>query len=168
MTYFIQTCCLGDRMDIASISALVAAVGVIVGVVFTVMELRNLVRQRQTDLTMRLYQHFGTKEFMDSYWQVITSEGKDDSEYAKKHGGKEIFHVSVFFEGVGILLRRKLIDINMAADLFSESIKGIWEKNAAVLEGITEQCNLRGGFQWFEYLYNELQKREQTLQQTQQ
>ena len=151
-------------MDVASISAVVAAVGVIVGVVFTVMELRNLVRQRQTDLAMRLYQHFGTKEFMDSYWQVITSEGKDYDEYAKKHGGKEIFHVSVFFEGIGILLRRKLLDIDMAADLFSESIRGIWEKNKALLEGMTERYNLRGGFQWFEYLYNELQKREQTLQ----
>ncbi len=155
-------------MDIASISAVVAAVGVIVGVVFTVMELRNLVRQRQTDLAMRLYQHFGTKEFMDSYWQVITSEGKDYDVYAQKHGGKEIFHVSVFFEGVGILLHRKFIDIDMAADLFSESIRGIWERNKTVLEGMTEQYNLRGGFQWFEYLYNELQRREQRLQPTQQ
>ena len=41
-------------MDIASISAAVAAVGVIVGVIFAVLELRNLVRTRQTDLILRV------------------------------------------------------------------------------------------------------------------
>ncbi len=41
-------------LDIASISAVVAAGGVIVGVVFAVLELRNLVKTRQTDLALRL------------------------------------------------------------------------------------------------------------------
>jgi len=39
-------------LDIPSISAIVAAVGVIVGFVFTVLELRNLVKARQTDPAM--------------------------------------------------------------------------------------------------------------------
>lgn len=39
-------------LDIPSILAIVAAVGVLIGVVLAVLELRNLVRQRQTDLIM--------------------------------------------------------------------------------------------------------------------
>ena len=42
-------------LDIPSISAIVAAIGVIIGVVFTVLEPRNLVKTRQTDLMIRLY-----------------------------------------------------------------------------------------------------------------
>ncbi len=155
-------------MDITSISATIAAVGVIVGVVFTVMELRNFVRQRQTDLAMRLYQHFGSKEFMNSWWQVTTAEEKDYDEYVEKYGGVDLLQVGVFFEGIGILLHRGLIDITMAQDLFSESIKLLWEKSESLLKEMVKQRNIPEAWQWFEYLYNELQKREQTLQQTQQ
>jgi len=47
-------------LDIPSISVMVAAAGVIVGVVFTVLELRNLIKQRQTDLVTRLYSIMGS------------------------------------------------------------------------------------------------------------
>lgn len=163
---------LGDKMlDISlvsAVSAVVAAIGVLVGVVFTVLELRNLVKARQTDLAVRLYQHFGTKEFMNSWWQITAREEKDYKEYVKKYGGADLLQVGVFFEGIGILLHRKLMDINMAGDLFSESIKLIWEKNESILKEMVEQRNIPEAWQWFEYLYNEMQKREQRLHQTQQ
>ena len=155
-------------VDIPSISAVVAATGVLIGLILTILELRNLVRQRQTDLAMRLYQHFGTKEFMNSWWQVTTREERDYNEYVKKYGGADLLQVGVFFEGIGILLHRKLMDIDMAGDLFSESIKLIWEKNKSILKEMVEQRNIPKAWQWFEYLYNEMQKRDQRLQQTQQ
>jgi hypothetical protein len=49
-------------LDIPSISAIVAGVGVLVGVAFTYLEVRNLVRTRQTDLVLRLYSAFGSEE----------------------------------------------------------------------------------------------------------
>ena len=155
-------------LDIPSISAVVVAIGVIVGLGFTVLELRNLVKQRQTDLAMRLYQHFGTKEFMNSWWQITTREEKEYKEYVKKHGGAEFLQVGAFFEGIGILLHRKLVDIDVVRDLFSESIKLIWEKNESILKEMVDERNIPEAWQWFEYLYNEMQKREQRLQQTQQ
>jgi len=155
-------------LDIPSISAVVATIGVLVGVTLAYLEVRTLVKQRQTDLAVRLYQHFGTKEFMDSWWQVTTREERDYKEYIRKYGGTELLQVGVFFEGIGILLHRKLMDIDMAGDLFSESIKLVWEKNEAFLKEMVEQRNIPAAWQWFEYLYNEMQKREQRLQQTQQ
>jgi len=53
-------------LDIPSISTLVAAVGVIVGVVFAVLELKNITRTRQTDLVVRLYSTFGTEDFQEA------------------------------------------------------------------------------------------------------
>ena len=58
-------------MDIASISAVVAAGGVILGVVLAYSELRNLVKQRELDvetrqaeLFMQLYDHYYTEDFL--------------------------------------------------------------------------------------------------------
>ncbi len=154
-----------SMVDLTSISALLAAIGVLVGVIFAILQLRDLVKTRQTDLAMRLYQHFGTKEFMNAWWQIATREEKDYNEYVKKYGGAELLQVGVFFEGIGIMLHRKLMDINMAADLFSESVKLVWEKNKPILEEIAGQHNIPEAWQWFEYLYNELQEREQRVAQ---
>ena len=156
-------------LDIQSISALVAAFGVIVGVGFAILELRNLVRTRQTDLVIRLYSHFGSKEFLGARKTVLDLEFTDYNDYVKKYGwfgrSEAVSEVCMFFEGIGVLLHRKLIDISLIDDLFSPiSIKIIWEKMKPVVKGWRNQFNEPETLQWFENLYNKMQKREQTLQ----
>jgi len=58
----------------------------------------------------------------------------------KKYGPfgrfEAVSEVCMFFEGIGVLLHRKLIDISLIDDLFSPiSIKIIWEKMKLVVEG---------------------------------
>jgi hypothetical protein len=44
----------GDRMDITSISALIAAISVIVGVIFAILQIRHATRMRHTELVIQL------------------------------------------------------------------------------------------------------------------
>jgi hypothetical protein len=150
-------------LDIPSISAIVAAIGVIIGVALTYSEVRNLVKQRQTDLVMRLYSTFGSIEFQEARENVMSREFKDVDDYQKKYGVKEVGEVGVFFEGIGVLLKRKLIDISLVDDLFSGAIKSIWEKNKPFVEAWRKRVNRPQYAEWFEYLYNEMQKREHQL-----
>ena len=153
-------------LDIPSISAVVAAVGVIVGVVFTVLELRNLVKIRQTDLLIGLYSTMRSREILGAWEKVRDEEIRDYSDAMKKAGGVGLNQIILVFEEVGILLHRKLIDVSLAEDLFP--VKYAWEKLKPMIEGARERFNRPGIGEWFEYLYNEMQKREQRLQQTQQ
>jgi hypothetical protein len=68
------------------ISAIVAAAGVLVGVVFTVMELRNLVKQRQIDLVNRIYSSLSTREYLEAWEEFRSREITDLNEYGKEHG----------------------------------------------------------------------------------
>lgn len=129
-------------IDIASISAVVAALGVIIGVVFTAMELRNLVKTRQIDLVVRLYSTMGSKDMLEAWEKIKTSEYKDINAYIKEHGLSEVHEVGVFYEGIGVLLRRKLIDISLVDDLFSTPIKSIWEKLKPIVEWQRKQPSL--------------------------
>ena len=143
-------------VDIQTVSIVFASASVVAGVIYYALQIRNQNRMRQTDLTMRLYQQLGSKEFMNYWAQAITREEKDYNEYVKKQGVVDLLQVSTYFEGVGILLHRKLLDIDMAIDLFGEPIKIIWEKNEPILKEMhSDKCF------WFEYLYNEIKKREQ-------
>jgi hypothetical protein len=152
-------------LDIPSISAIIAAAGVLIGVVLTVLEVKNLVETRQTDLVIRLYSTFGSKEIQDAWEMTQTREYKDFDSYRKEYGLREVNEVGWFFEGVGVLLHKKHIDIALVDDLFSSPVKRAWEKLKPIAEGERKQTNRPQIWEWFEYLYNEMQKREQKLEQ---
>ena len=155
-------------MDIASISTVVAAGGVIVGVFFAILELRNITKTRQTDLVMRLYSTFDSREFLEGFMKIMTIEIKDFNDYLKKYGWTEASEVFLFFEEVGILYMMKLIDINLVIRLLGEPILMTWEKGKPLVEGFREYFHNPEIFWQFEYLYNEMKKREQALQTQQQ
>jgi hypothetical protein len=149
------------ELDISSLSAIIAAIGVMIGVVLTVLEVRNWVNTRQTDLVIRLYSTFGSDEIQEAWERIQTRESKDFDSYRKEYGLQDVNKVGWFFEGLGVLLHRKLIDISLVDDLFSSPVKRAWEKLKPVAEGERNQTNRPQIWEWFEYLYNEMKKREQ-------
>ena len=155
-------------LDIPSISAVVAATGVLVGVTLAYLEVRSLAETRRTDLVISLYRDFGNKDYQKAWQTVIRSEYKDYSDYVEKYGLDEAYQVVMLFEGMGTLLHMKLIDIVLVQHLISGPIESTWEKMKPIIEGHRQQINQPQFCEWFEYLYNEMQKREQRLQQIQQ
>jgi len=151
-------------LDIPSISALVATGAVVVGVVFTYLEVRNLTKQRRTDLVMRLYAAFGSKNLLEEYKQVLTWKSED---YKSLSWGEGL-QLLVFFEAIGVLLKEKLVDIALVDDFFSSPVILSWEKLQPLVEDDRSRFNRPQASEWFEYLYNEMKKREQRLQQIQQ
>jgi hypothetical protein len=155
-------------VDITEISAMVAAAGVLIGVVFTILELRHLVRQRQTDLVTRLSYDISTnKTFLEAFVDTFEVEFKDYDDFVKRYG-KPISRNQVpmsfmmmanFFEQLGVLFRNKLIDPALIDQLFPIAIE--WEKMKPLIEGMRKEYHNPGFFEWFEYLYNEMRKREQ-------
>jgi hypothetical protein len=163
-------------VDITEISAVVAAAGVSVGVIYYILDMRHQSKVRETDLVMRLYSVIGSKEYLEAYPLFFTFvEFKDYEDFKNKYPSpmwvgtpaELSFNMfCLFFEGVGILLHRKLIDIKLVDDLFSIAIKSSWEKVKPIVEGRRKERNIPAYWEYFEYLYNEMQKREQKLQQS--
>jgi hypothetical protein len=152
-------------VDITEISAMVAATGVLVGVVYYILDIRHQTRIRQTDLVMRLYSTRGSKEFQEAVKNVMTAKPENYKNYENWWEWSDFIEVLIFFEGIGILLHRKLIDIKLADDLFSTLIKASWEKIRSVVENVRKYHSSPAIAEHFEYLYNEMKKREQKLRQ---
>jgi hypothetical protein len=157
-------------VDITEISAIVAAAGVMVGVILTVLELRNLLRQRKTDLVTSLYSStFNNKEFTEAGLLVMSLEYKDYGDFVKKYGqmnAKEPIWVAVnlatnFFNELGILLHEKSVRAKTIDELFGYRVALFWEKLKPLIDGMRKQLNPRVS-EWFEYLYNEMQRFQQS------
>ena len=125
---------------------------------------------RQTDLIMRLHSQACSKEFVEAYQKISNLKFNDYNDFVEKHGslyaeGPEqtaIMMCAMFMEGIGVLLHRKLVDIEAIRELFP--IESGWRKLEPVLIGTRKQYSTPGTYEWFEYLYNEMKKREQKLQ----
>lgn len=148
-------------MDIPSISAVVAAVGVLVGVILTYLEIRSLVRTGKTDLVTGIYSTVSTREYLEAWEKLRDREITDLNEYKKEYGFVELNMVMTRFDQVGALLRRKLIDIELVQDLFGSTVISVWEKLKPLLEAEERRLGKPHVWKAAEYLYNEMKKREQ-------
>jgi hypothetical protein len=153
-------------IDIQTISIAIASASVVAGVVYYALQLRHQNRMRQTDLVTRLYSVFATEEFQKEMFTLMTDmEIKDYNTFRKKYA-VNVPPTGLFFEEVGVLLGRKLADIGLISNLFGPLAMGLWEKMKPIAEDARRQLNSPGFGGGFEYLYNELQKREQQLAKT--
>jgi hypothetical protein len=112
--------------EVSALSILVAAISVVIGVIFALLELRNLVRTRQTDLLVGLYSTMSSRDSLEAWEKVREEEFKDYTDAIKKVGGVGLNQVILLFEEVGILLNRRLVNVNLVEDLFP--VKFAWEK----------------------------------------
>jgi len=160
-------------LDIPSISSIVAAVGVIVGVVFAVLQLRDIAKSRQMDLLMNLYLTWGSEDMKKAHGRFMALETKDYNDFVRKCGPVfsvepersqawlDIDRIGWFFNGVGFLVFGKFVNTKSVDDLFGYGVVIVWEKMKPLVYGWRKQYNIPKSFSWFEYLANELKKREQ-------
>ena len=161
-------------VDVQTISIVIASAGVLVGVIYYILDLRHQsstrqieIETRQADLLMRLYSTWGSDEFQKAATEVVNLEFKDYNDFSEKYGKKwetpthmAVFKVCWFFNGIGVLLNSKLADIELIDKLFGYMVKWLWEIMKPIVEGMRKQFNQPKSLEWFEYLYNEIKKRE--------
>ena len=157
-------------MDITSISAVIAAISVVVGVIFAIFQMRDANKSRHTDLIIQLNPALKVtmSEVIESYSKIMNLEFKDYKEYLEKYGDPlsdtALQLTTGYNDGFGFLLHKQLIDIETIDYILVGSTIGLWEKLKPLIEGMRKHNNLPELSKWFEYLYNELKKREPTTQ----
>jgi hypothetical protein len=104
-------------VDIQTVSIAIASTGVFVAAVYYIFQIRHQTKIRKTDLVIRLYNTYSSKEFNDAWFDVMELQFKDYNEYREKYSSrfskdkreiaKSMSLVIGFFELVGTLLYRK-------------------------------------------------------------
>ena len=156
-------------VDIQTVSIAIASAGVFVAAIYYIFQIRHQTRLRQTDLVMRLYSTFTSEEHLRAGKKVIWITYEDYDDFVKKYGAPSseepismaIDKVLYFYEEVGVLLSKKLIDIDLIDQLFGYNIMIVGTKVMPIIEGARRSLNLPRVWTNFEYLYNEMNKRVQ-------
>ena len=161
-----------DILLLQTVSIAIASTGVFLAAVYYILQIRHQTKMRQSDLIIRLYSVYSGKTLQKALAIVMALDYKDYEDFVKKYGPMpstspnevliSVGIVGTFFEGVGVLLSERLLDINLVLKLFA--VEMYWKKVEPLVKEGRKQLTPEH-WQWCAYLYNEVKKRKQILQQ---
>ena len=151
-----------DILLLQTVSIVIASSGVFLAAIYYILQIGHQTRMRQTDLLVRLFSSLDTKDWLDSWEKVNEREILDYNDYKAKYGFVELNVIFVFFEQVGKLLQKGLIDMDLIPLPYGQ-VNTMWEKIKPIVEIGRKRFNEPKVGQGFEYLHNEMKKREQQL-----
>jgi hypothetical protein len=147
-------------VDIQTVSIAIASASVTVAALYYMWQIRHQKRLRQMDFIMRMPSTFLSKEVIQAVAATRKTEFRNYDDFEEKCG-LEARQVSDFGENLGLLVKRKLVDIGLVADRYDVSAR--YEKLRPWIEEMRRRANNPRLYEWFEYLYNEAKKREQQV-----
>jgi hypothetical protein len=144
-------------VDVTTVSAVIAAISVVVGVIVTTIQISHMAKTRRTEVVMRLYEQFQSTEMLEA---VDRSSNLDKFEnfdqFKKEYGLLDVERIGAFFEGIGALLEQDLIDIELLDDLLGPAMERAWESTKPVIYAMRESLGNPYIFTHFEYLANRI------------
>jgi hypothetical protein len=88
---------------------------------------------RQTQLFMQIYMRYLESDlFGGNYFIVMHRQWSDSSDYSAKYGdnqdGGNLTVLMTFFEGIAVLIKRGVIDIDLVYELMPTNVTALWHK----------------------------------------
>jgi len=166
-------------IELSVVRDLVAIFGVIAAFSYYVLIVRNSQRTQQQQLEtrkaqlfMQLYDRFTSTRFHRQGNAIrFQWEWSDFDDFIEKYGPEnnleawaDMLTVFTVFEGMGLLVKKKLVDVNMVDELMLGLITRTWESFETLIPEYRERFNWPQAGRSFEYLYNEMKRREQLSQ----
>jgi hypothetical protein len=142
--------------DVATISTLVTTVSILIGVIFTLLEIRQLTGTRKTEMFMRIYERFSSRELVEAQSKVTNARFENIEDYSNKYGFTEVIEIATLFEGLGVLLEQNLIDIDSVNRLFGPTLGLLWKRMMPVIYAMRKATNEPFFFSHYESLIKKL------------
>lgn len=158
-----------DQITFQTIFQFLQTISIMVGIAYYLMILQNQQKSqktaldtRQAQLFMPIYAKFYDKEFMKDYVTIMSWEWDDYDDFMLKHGADNLDDWSTimawtdYFEGLGVLVNRGLIEVSFIDDLISGMVIGFWEKYGDYIMEFRTRANYPQFAEFCEYLYVEI------------
>jgi hypothetical protein len=155
-------------VDWGQLTDIVTVLGILLGIFFGLRQLRDIVRSRNTDLFVDLYNQLTSREFQKMYNDIMYKyQWVDYEDWLNRYGPDadpeawaSFNSVGYFFDGIGVLLNKGLIDIQLVDDLMSSAVIWLWEKTGPIVKERRRRRNRPQIWEWVEYLYYRIKEND--------
>jgi hypothetical protein len=142
--------------------SIAAPLALTIGVIIALLQFRHQRHLRELEIVMRLYATFGEEQFLRHYRRVAGWRYETFAAYREKDDPEDyisLMVVSVFFENMGLLLKRRFARIELLDDLLSGPILEIWPKVEPVWVGLRQEHGQPSWAEWFEFFHDAMARR---------
>jgi len=149
-------------VDVQTLIGYMTPISLTIGVFYYIMSLRNQNRARQTQLIMQINDAYRDPNQLEARNKFSTYDWSTPEEFLEDlsslEGRLTIGTLGTYYEGLGVLVREKLLDIRVVALLMTGNILNFWNKLKPLISEAREIAWGPRLFSETEYLYNELMK----------
>jgi hypothetical protein len=118
----------------------------------TIESQENALETRQAQLFIQLFNRFNDADFFNKF-----DESVKRSEWREYEQEREtIGLVAAFFEGIGVLVEQKLVNINLVSRLMSTNIMIFWESVEPVIREFRDRTHNPYAWEYVEWLYDNI------------
>jgi hypothetical protein len=159
-----------DTITLQIIRDIVTIFGVLAGFTYYVLNVRNSQRiqkmtleTRQAQLFMQIYNRWADREMTKMEYEFQEWQWNDYDDYVRKYES-DVNSLSLrttigkYYEGIGVLVKRGLVDPTFVDDLMSTGILRYWEKFEPIVRETRARSDWPQRAEYQEYLYNQIKK----------
>ena len=153
--------------DLGTLASISLAIGAIIGLLLTARNLRMLTRQRRADMLIKLNPNFNipSNEIYQSMVLIESSDYKDYDDFVAKFGDlvenkpmtKAHLTILNYHEGIGVMLKKKLVDADLVYEIYASDAVWTWDKMLPFIKGVRGKLGQKS-WENAEYLYNEMKR----------
>jgi len=151
-----------DQLTLQTMSIVISSLGMIIALTYYALQIRNQNTTRQAQLLMQINNQLREEKFQNYLVEMRLWEAEDYDDMMEKYLNPEAQakqnYVTSFFEGVGLLVERKLLDPKLVYDLMATYLFNYWNKAGKFLEEFRVRANRPEVWKKTENLYKLMMK----------
>ena len=152
---------MNDLSNLANIAEIVGAVIVIGGLIFAVLQMRQLRQQRRELAAIELFRFFGNPYFASAYKKILRMPD-DLSAINIENGGSDLDGAAMLIctnmESIGVMTFQRIVPFLVVKNLIGSSVPELWRKLAPWVNMLRQEQNCPELFEWFQWLAEQIEK----------
>lgn len=150
-----------DLSRLADMAEILGALVVVGGLIFAVMQMRNIRQQRRELAAIELFRFFGNPEFNRAYETVLKlPDGLTPSEIEARRPDMEhcAMLISTTMENIGVMTHQRIVPYVVVKNLMGASAIILWRKLEQWVFALREESGSPQAFEWFQWLAERLEE----------
>ncbi|MFW9811291.1 MAG: hypothetical protein ACFFF9_02465 [Candidatus Thorarchaeota archaeon] len=154
-----------QELDVQTVSIILAAMSVVIGVIMSVLSIRNLAKSRRASIFLDFHKQADQKFLEDMFEVVGEWNWSNFEQFMAKYGPTgnsknwaKFIHVSSFFDSMGKLIEDKITDAELIPEAMAVMTMAWWEKIEPIQADFAKRWRSSESLDSSKFLYKTLKK----------
>ncbi|MDX1517118.1 MAG: hypothetical protein R3288_09780 [Woeseiaceae bacterium] len=152
---------MNDLSRLADLAEILGVLIVIGGVVFALLQMRQIRQQRREMAAIELFRFFGSPRFGEAYQRVLRLPDGLNREQLRAHDADIescAMLIGTTMENIGVMMFHRIVPSVVVNNLMGNSAVILWRKLSGWVEDLRIELDNPAMFEWFQWLATALEK----------